>query len=264
MAIFDGKFIKGTAGAVVYKKYRSLQVVQGKSKKKKIKRTVATKKAAVGFGIASNLACTFRDDLSAIISGFYDGTMIYRLNTEVLYSLRRGMNMETGNYRFTEQSFDRLNGFEFNIGSLVKHHFFAQPEIHIDGNQLAVRMPEMNIPRDLKFPKEARGCRLNISLTTYDLTYGHSAKASIKTIEFLYNQVRPVVIAPKQINFEIQAGCLCMVAISLQYIEKTFSGDFLLNNKLFNPSAIIKAIFADGDVDLEHTKKWQKIKFGIV
>lgn len=190
--------------------------------------------------------------------------MVYRLNTEVLYRLHQAMNKETGSYHFTAQSFDRLNGFEFNIGSLVKRYFFARPDISIAGTQLRVIVPEMNIPRDLKFPKEARGCKLNICLTMYDLTYGHRFKASIKTIEILYDQAHSVVTAPEQLDFEIEPGCLCIVSISLQYIEKTFSGDVIMNNKTFNPSAIVKALVAAGDVDLERTKNWQEIKFKIV
>lgn len=63
---------------------------------------------------------------------------------------------------------------------------------------------------------------------------------------------------PTELDFEIQPGCLCVAAISIEYYKNTFAGKLLLNSKTMNPTMILAAFMADGDIDAAVTKKWSK------
>jgi hypothetical protein len=82
MGSIKGKFIKGQAGSLIFREYRGTQIVQGKPKIIKSHRTEGTKKSATTFGKASKLAAG-----GYICGKFYDGTMIYRFNAEILRCL---------------------------------------------------------------------------------------------------------------------------------------------------------------------------------
>ncbi|WP_235884554.1 DUF1398 domain-containing protein [Pedobacter hiemivivus] len=259
MAKFDGKFLTGVIGPAVFKKYRNMQLVTGKSRLTKEKQTENTHKAATQFGIASTLAEQFRRDATEIITDFYDGTMVYRFRTDVQKALKQAFDAQSETYRFTTNSFDRLNGFEFNADSPVMDNFFAQPEQTINGNILTIKLPEMLVSKDMKFPAKATSCLLNITVGMFDLTYGNRTMCPIQSIE-IPNGSKDSVMPAQELNFEIEPGCLCISMFSFQFIQKTFSGNLIINSKSFNPVAVFRAVIADGTVDQEQTEKWDDIE----
>ncbi|WP_235884560.1 DUF1398 domain-containing protein [Pedobacter hiemivivus] len=259
MAKFDGKFLTGVIGPAVFKKYRNMQLVTGKSRLTKEKQTENTHKAATQFGIASTLAEQFRRDATEIITDFYDGTMVYRFRTDVQKALKQAFDAQSEAYRFTTNSFDRLNGFEFNADSPVMDNFFAQPEQTINGNILTIKLPEMHVSKDMKFPAKATSCLLNIAVGMFDLTYGNRTMCPIQSIE-IPNGSKDSVMPAQELNFEIEPGCLCISMFSFQFIQKTFSGNLIINSKSFNPVAVFRAVIADGTVDQEQTKDWDDIE----
>jgi uncharacterized protein YbcV (DUF1398 family) len=256
MAKFDGKFLTGVIGPAVYKKYRGMQVVTAKSRLTKAGQTENTKKAATQFGISSKLAEQFRRNVIGVITDFYDGTMVYRFTTAVQKALRHAFDAQSETYNFTTNSFDRLNGFEFNAESPVMDNFFVQPEQRINGNILTISLPEMHVSEDMKFPGKASSCLLNIAVGMYDLTHGHKRICPIQSIE-IQNNTKNNVIPAQELTFEIEPGCLCISVFSFQFIQKTFSGNQIINSINFNPVAVFKAEMADGVVDKEKTKQWQ-------
>jgi len=255
MAKFDGKFLTGIVGPAVYKKYRNMQVVTAKSRLTKKQQTKNTHKAATQFGIASTLAEQFRRDAYEVITDFYDGTMVYRFRTDVQKALRQAFDAQSEAYHFTANSFDRLNGFEFNADSPVMDNFFVQPEQTIEGNILTIKLPEIHVSKDMKFPVKASSCLLNIAVSMFDLTYGNRTMCPIQSIE-IPNGSGDNVIPAQELSFEIEPGCLCISMFSFQFIQKTFAGNLLINSKSFNPVAVFRAVIADGTVDQEKTKKW--------
>ena len=255
MAKFDGKFLTGVIGNAVYKKYRNMQLVTAKSRLTKDKQTKNTHKAATQFGISSKLAEQFRSVTREIITDFYDGTMVYRFRTAVQKALRQALDAQSETYHFTTNSFDRLNGFEFNADSPVMDNFFVQPEQRINGNILTIKIPEMLVSKGMKFPEKATSCLLNIAVGMYDLTYGNRTMCPVQSIE-IPNGSKNNVIPAQELNFEIAPGCLCISMFSFQFIQKTFSGNLLINSKNFNPVAVFRAVIADGIVDQEQTKEW--------
>lgn len=258
MGKFDGKYIRGAVGKVVYKKMGDQQVVQSKSGKP-IHQTAETKKAATVFGRASNLAAYLRVALNRSI-GFYDGSMIARLTGEVNQIANLSVIPENQKFNFTSAAFSRLNGFEFNAKSPVRNQLFAQPQVSIVNNVLEIDLPEMQIPRDLRFHENGSYCVLGFQVAMFDLQQGSYNVQEIQVMEVKYNY-QPETVPARKFSFQSQPGCLCIVNLAIQYYEKTFAGNSVVNNSTFNPSAVLKAFITDGVADPSVTKKWKPMDF---
>jgi hypothetical protein len=259
MGTIKGKFIKGKAGSLVYREYRGKQIVQGIPDVIKTHRTEGTKKAAKIFGKASKLAGGIRWGLAYACANFYDGTMIYRFNTEILRCLNAIKDPETQQFNFSSDSFSTLAGFEFNTESMVKNNFFVQPSVAIEGTRLQVTIPEMQIPSALKWPIDRpECCKMIITNTMIDLKHGCTRNLKDPQVMEIPYSYTPSVVGAQTFDFEIVPGCLCVTAISLQYIEKTFVGQNIVNSKIFNPAAILHAYIDDGIIDpaLTKAKAW--------
>jgi len=258
MARIIGKIIRGTVGPVVHKGYRGIQVMAALPKFTPSSQTKETKKAAAIFGRASKLAMEIRDNLDVLIQDMYDGPMIARFNTVVLHALRRSLNVATNTFHFDSDSFERLNGFEFNEVSPVRNQLFVQPTQTIQDQILTVSFPEIRADKDLKFPETGSICLLNVAVVMYDLTHGRQLDLPIQSTEILSSGG---VNAPLQLEFEIAPGCLCITAFSLLYVKKTFAGTMIMNSKAFNPVAIFRAVMTEGETNPADTKKWLDLAF---
>jgi len=247
MATIKNNFIKGTAGGNVYKRYRNKQVITALPHFFPEKMTQPTKNAAATFGKSSSLAANIRGSLKAIINPNYDGTAIYRFNKEVLSCLNRAKNAADQTYHFTPDSFETLAGFEFNIDSPMRYQFLAKPVMNISETLLQVNFPEMTIPAELRFPKEIQDCKILINTVMVDLKNGEiKACDPPQSLDVSYSFPSSVIPA-HTFNFDIVPGMLCVVGFSLQYFEETFAGNFYVNSKSFNPSAILYARIAPGE-----------------
>ncbi|WP_449435683.1 hypothetical protein [Pedobacter steynii] len=258
MGRLDGKYIRGLVGDAVFKKVGKKQVVQGKSKKK-IKQSPATKKAASIFGKASNLASDIRVTLAQTI-GDHDGSMVSRFTGENALILNSAFIPETKTFNFSVASFDKLNGFEFNIDSPVRKLLFAQPAVITTDEAIKIALPEMNIPKDLKFPTEGNNCIFAFQLALFDLENYRCLNQETQSIEIKY-EYKPLTVAAKEFSFTAQPGCLCIINVTLRYFTKTFAGNLGINSKSFNPAAILKAFMTPGTVNPEATKKWREMAF---
>jgi hypothetical protein len=123
----------------VNKKYRNTQVITQSPKYNPNKRTEPSKKAAVKFGVASNLACSIRDNFFNVIVQLYDGPMINRLLKEIRIILEQSLDQQTDTFNFDSESFNRLNGFEFNEDSPVRDNLFVQPVTTLAGQNLQIQ-----------------------------------------------------------------------------------------------------------------------------
>jgi len=256
MATSDGKFLHGGLGKYIYRKYRGRQVIQERPNGEHFRLTEASKKSGSLFGIASNLAAAFRDNLWDTISGFQDGTMVSRFNKEVLYAVRQAHDPQTMTYKFTNDGLERLRGFEFNMDSPLRNYFFIQPQINIQDQLLKVTIPEFSMPQAIKLPKETNDFKVCISLAMYDLVHGKSKRETVKSVD-VKNAFIQQKIESHQFDFELEPGCVCIVSVYLKYEQSTFSGSRSLNSKSCNPSAILKAFVADGEV--ADNLKWNEI-----
>jgi len=252
MARIIGKYLKGVLGDSVLKTYGKMQIVQAKPVKGNSRRTEGTEKAASLFGVASNIAREFRTGVSKLVTPFYDGTMIFRLNTEVAHSLRYANNPETGSFNLVADSFSRLEGFDFNAKSPLVNTLVSLPQVEIGEHSLTVSLPALEIPKNLKFPKDTKFCRVLIGRTLTDLT---NKKRKIDFVSFEILNKKGITV-PQSWEFETEPGCVCIVVISLQFIQSSLAGETVVNNKTFNPAAILKAVVLNGQVDKTQTKSW--------
>ncbi|SMC73750.1 hypothetical protein [Pedobacter nyackensis] len=257
MATFDGKFIRGAAGDLIFKKNGKKQVVQGKSKKAKIDMTQATFDAAFVFGRASTLASYIRGNIEKIVR-YYDGGMISRFTGECNQILQKATTGKDNEFDFSQDYFSRLNGFEFNDVSLVKSCLFAQPVVSLTEQTATIDFPEMQIPKDIKFPSSATYCVVAFSVTLFDLKNDQYKSQEVQSFEIELKN-HPFTFPAQQLNFEGAPGALCVIALGLYYFEKTFAGKAMINNKDLSPSAILKAAFCPGEIDIQN--KWREMIF---
>lgn len=258
MAITDGKFLRGVAGNHVLRKYRGKQVFGMKPYTPKSSLTQATLKAAKTFGIASTLAKHIRQPLNTIVNDLYDGTMTYRLNTDTLYCLNGVKNPETQAFAFQSDSFERLNGFDFNADSPFKNNLLIQPEIIRTDTKIQVILPELDIPQDIRFPKGDKGnslCRFIVTVLQIDLSNGKYKSLPVQSVEIPYT-ANHTVFAGHTFEFDAEPGCLCITAASLQFVKTTTIGERSLNTKMFSPAAILDAYLFDGQANSENDHIW--------
>jgi hypothetical protein len=240
MAIRKGNFFTGAVGPIIYRTYRGQQIMSGKARTN-YKIADGTMKNANTFGKASTFACQIRDSLKIIITANYDGTMPGRLIQEVVYSLKNGCDRDTGEFYFDPSSFDALAGFQFNSVSPFNRSLLVEPYITVTDNQLTLHLPEINVPKQLKFPADANSCTINFMLMELNLLEGTKRMALVgtTTIENKINSFN----AAQEWTAPLQEGWFSVLAISLNYVQHTYAGNVVLNNKKLCPAMIIKAGF---------------------
>ncbi|MEJ2881845.1 hypothetical protein [Pedobacter sp. GR22-6] len=261
MAKFDGKYLRGMAGPVTNREYRGMQLVQSNPVFGPSSQTEGTKTASGIFGQASTLACSIRDNLEPFINGFYPGPMITDLNTEVLYCLRNCINESGTAYAPSHNSFNKLDGFEFNANSLVINHLLTDPDLSLQGNILSVNLPDIYKTDAIQFPKTAKGCYVHVGFGFHDLQHKKMTLSPVQSIKISKAELSGVDLSA-HFDFEVQPGCLCIAVISLEFYKTTLSGELSLNSKTMNPVMILAAFMAEGNTNPDITKKWsQDMKF---
>lgn len=242
MAKFDGKQIIGLIGNLVFKKGRGKTTII-QTKAEKVNQTSANKVAGATFGKASKLAKTIRTDLTILVDDHYDGTMVNRFNTLNRELLAQCYSKDTQHFTFKQDSFDRLQGFEFNSKSPLARSLWVKPEVSLEGNQLQLSLPEINIPDQLKFPSNANTCEIRIAVAMLVLDQALNHHEQYQSIEVTKDQG---MIPAQRLIFEVPDGCLCVVAMNLHFTRKYEHMQTVLNDKLFNPTAICGAIITPG------------------
>lgn len=259
MARIEGKFIRGLAGAVIFKEHRGQQVAQGKSKKRFIAMTPASYDAAYVFGKASTLAQYIRQGIGNLIS-FYDGGMPSRFTGECNQILQKAATAKGASFQFAPDAFSRLNGFEFNTASPVRNLLFIQPVVEATEQKIYIDVPEINLPSDLRYASKVYNCILGFRVALFDLEHHKFTKQEVQTLEMKYEN-KVDIIPSKKFEFDSAPGCLYVVALGLYFYEKTFAGNVVLNSKSFSPAAVLKAGFTPAEPNAEETKAWHDITY---
>lgn len=255
MATIKGKFLKGIAGEMVYRSYRGKQVVQSRPEIRENKRTAGTVKAARLFGQASSLGAGIRMGLGSIHKKWYDGTMSYRLNAELLRCLYSAKDADTEQLNFTSDCFRNLAGFEFNAKSPLKKYFLKPLTIRVEENRMFVDVPELQIPGDIRLPEERVNCRLLIATTLIDLVNGYYSVAEPQFM-VIPGYLKNNRSASHTFAFDLRPGYLYITAISLEFIKDTFTGEDIINQKSFHPAAILHTHLTDGTPSPDSESGW--------
>lgn len=244
MAKFNGKFLSGVIGGLVFKKVGNKQIVTTKRAAGSTKFTLGSIKAANTFGMASKLGSHIFNEFSDEIIGFHDGTMFQRLTRELNLVLNLCRDFKTMEYSYDAGSFDRLNGLDFNIESPVRDSFKRYPEINLTGQSLQVSLPEFAVKKFLSFPAHSSVCEFTVAITLFRLKDG----MKMQTTESQSVVVERSTLISKKHNFEfiIPDGCLCVVGLFLKFFVSGTSFPMLINTKKFSPGGICKAFSTPG------------------
>jgi hypothetical protein len=257
MARIEGKFIRGLVGNLVFKKYRTKQVIQGAPIYTAESQTAATKKAASIFGVTSRLACYIRDALYSMHIDMVDGPMVNRLNAEMVAVMNQVVNEDKKTFTFHQDSFSRLRGFEFNMTKPLRNILFVEPKQTVEENKLTISFPQIMIPRDFRFPDDVWKCMLYVGVGQLDLENGFYLSPSPQGMKIEFGTETP---AAKDFTFDLEPGCLYIPTIFLQFYQNTFAGMRTLNSKKLNPVGILSATIADGIADPNKKGKWRPMK----
>ncbi|MHA4894549.1 hypothetical protein ACXZ1K_07335 [Pedobacter sp. PWIIR3] len=242
MAKFSGNFWRGVAGDVTFREHRGQQIVTGASRLTKDQMTEGSLKAADTFGAASGLNNYIRPTFN--FKG--DGNVSGRLDGMMNICLDRSKNKKLDIFEFDKDSFNYMAGFEFNENTPLKKHFYAQPKVVFSGLNLQIQIPTINTKKEIKFHPDAHHAKPAVSLGMFDIINGQYTYAEVQNIEILAGQSKPTFPA-RYLDFILSPGCLCIVALSLVYIENTFLGPSFLNSTAFSPAAILHATLSEGN-----------------
>lgn len=254
MAKFDGKFLEGAAGSLVFKKRNGKQIVQARPRQ--FKQTSATKKSATEFGKSSGLSKNIRWKLAPLYYQGSDGAMVNRLTKEINFILRQCYDPSTNTYTFESESFSRLNGFNFNIKSPFQNSVLIHPQVTIENDVLRASFSELQIPAQLKIPAGSALCVIEAWGIAVALQDGYITVLGTQQLE-VPNKKGPV----PDINwdFALPEGCLGMIAFAIKYYEKSGSYMLLMNDRDFYPAAISGAIYNPGTFDVPNLENWENM-----
>ena len=261
MAVSDGKFLRGKVAHFTYRVVNGQQVVSGRSPKKKFAKTVPSKKSSTVFGQASGLASYFRHGTIWLYEKSNDGGMVNRMTRKTVYAIRSALDSDKKSFSFKQNSFKRLEGLNFNIKSPFENYLLTQPLVdYTMDNKVHICLPAMNIGEEMIFPLDSKKCKVFITVAQFDLEYGHYNHTEF-TDFVIENNSSSRVSEAKFATFTTEPGCLCIIGMSLQYHRKVYMLETIMNNKQFNPAAIISAHITSGIVNKFAMKKWTKMPF---
>ncbi|KLT67547.1 hypothetical protein [Pedobacter sp. BMA] len=235
MAIFYGKNIKGSLAGMVFSQVGDITVVR--SKPEEVKQTAATKRAAAIFGkYISPFARVVRTALTPIHNRWYDLKMANRMNSQIstiLYQHRQA----DGTFLFSNQSFDRLNGFNFNAGSLLEDSLLKFPAITWGDQKFSIMVPQYLI-KDIRYPLGFSHSQLNIRVDYFNLEKGTHSFSDLSSYDFIRYVDGPT---GENFEFDFPARCLVIISASVLFVGNHSSSSVIFNSKAFHPAGIIGA-----------------------
>lgn len=239
----DG-FLRGVLGAYVFRVVNNEQRVSLKPLPGTVKQTEGTKRASGTFGMASSLNAKIRKIVSTQISHLKDWSFTNRLNSSLMKILNACSDPSTKLYNFEQDSFNKLQDLEYNVNVKVESLMMVRPEISIANGQLTVDIPDLSIPRQLKFPGDTFQCKLSFYVSLFRLKAGFIAKIPDKQQVII---TREKEFLPRQeLFFEVPDGCLCVVSLFMEYSVPGNIDWEPITSKMFNPGCIFAALITPG------------------
>jgi hypothetical protein len=242
MAILSSTgFLTKSSGNVVYRKYRGLNIMQ--KRPKKFKQTQATVECSTDFGVASASGLALRTAFSALHHNTgHDGGMVNRMTSVAYQALRRSQKALAGQRDLHDAPLEGFVGFQFNVNSPLNKALLIKPVVSRgEQGEVIVELPQINAKQDIVTPFDrVSRHRIRLLLIAFNLR-GEFCEF---TGEAIFEVPNGGSVAAQRFVFdnEVPKGCMLMLGMtmtSLRTIEG--EGDYLLNNKEFNPAAIIAA-----------------------
>ena len=257
MALYDGKNIKGSIGNVSFRKIdKNTTTVQSNPGKGTMKQTEGTKKSASLFGnLVSPFAKHIRFHFKNLVNDFADRKMVNRMNSSVSIIMNQHLEPD-GKIIFNADSFNRLNGFEFNLNSLLIDSLLLMPKVIYENGSLHLTFPSFKIAKNLKFPENTNKVIIQIQPVFFKLSKG---LAFIAPTEYIHLEKTQALAEEITFNYDFPAGSVCLVGLSLLFS----SNQIAVNDKEFNPAGICAAVYREGIADDLVAEGWYNIGFSI-
>ncbi|WP_374165784.1 hypothetical protein [Arcticibacter sp. MXS-1] len=255
MAIIDKNGgIHGSAGSVVYRTYRGMNVVQSKPKKKK--QTPASIRSACEFGLASSAARVIREAFYPLHRSRHDGGMGNRLTSAVCTSIRASAK-ERGERDLHDGNLSFLEGFSFNAASPLFPSLQVKPQVSLtEEGQVKVELPEINLDRELldRF-YEAKRFRIRFLLIAFNFREEFYELVDMK--EAVMDRGEQIPAQELLFDNDRPKGSLLLLSASIDYLsynrlDKSYEP---LNTKEFSPCDIIAAFPAVDEAEPGYRKQ---------
>ena len=267
MAKVDSKgMVRGTAGSVIYRRYREMNIIQGKPRK--FKQTSASIRSSTEFGLSSTTAAVIRRAFQPAYI-HHDGEAVSRSTQLVYRGIRGSLTGSVGQRDLHDADLSAIIGMDFNIKSRLTEVLQVSQRVERDEEgRISVFMGALNAKTDLRVPssinKAVNKYRIRFSLIGFNFRQEYYEYLEVKDLELRkYGQLEA-----QEIRFETrpEADQLLLLSVSLLAYSETRmeEGYVLLNNKEFSPCALIAAFPADeqdeypaGSVNLELSEEQQ-------
>jgi hypothetical protein len=248
MAKVDNKgMVRGTAGSVVYRGYRGMNIIQGKPRK--FKQTSRSIRASTEFGLSSTTAAVIRNAFQPAYI-HRDGEAVSRSTQLVYRGIRGSLSGSVGQRDLHDADLNSLIGMDFNTNSRLSEVLQVGQRVERDEQgRISVFMGSVNAKTDLRVPlsisKAVSKYRIRFSLIGFNFRQEYFEYLEVKDVEVSkYGQLEA-----QEIRFETQpeADQLLMLSVSLLAYRETRmeEGYVLLNSKEFSPCTIIAAYAAE-------------------
>ncbi|MGV3704127.1 MAG: hypothetical protein ACO1NU_02010 [Arcticibacter sp.] len=246
MAKVDNRgMVRGTAGSVVYRRYREMNIIQGKPRK--FKQTSESIRASTEFGLSSSTAAVIRRAFQPAYV-HHDGQAVSRSTQLVYRGIRGSLTRQVGERDLHDADLKSIIGMEFNNNSPVSAVLQVNHRIERDEQgRIRVLMGALNERTDLRVPlsidKVVSKYCIRFSLIGFNFRKEYYEYLEVKDLELnKYGELEA-----QEIWFETQPAPeqLLMLSVSVLAYRKTRmdEGYVLLNSKEFSPSALI-AVYA--------------------
>lgn len=257
MATKKGLLVSGKIGPHIYKAVNGIQIITSAMPAGTMKKTEAMHKHNATFGMATSLAAQVRKSLIVPLNCFEDSEMTNRLNSHMIKILGICRDVDTREFKFEQDSFQRLAGFEFNKNSNVTRLFQAIPTTVLTDNILTVNFKGFKIPNQLKFPLKSYQCKITVYLSLFRLAHGlRTITAESQTIEITKDKT---AVHPFEFKFQVPNGCFYIVSLFLHYATAGPEGWRSDNSKKLNPGYICAAQISEGEDGGDDARTWIKM-----
>jgi len=261
MAKVDNKgMVRGTAGPVVYRGYRDMNIIQGKPRK--FKQTSESIRASTEFGLSSTTAAVIRQAFQPAYI-HRDGKAASRSTQLVYRGIRGSVSGSLGRRDLHDADLNSIIGMDFNIRSRISEVLQVSQRVERDAQgRISVLMGALNAKTDIRVPlsisKAVSKYKIRFSLIGFNFRKEYYEYLEVKDVELRKHGQ----LEAQEVRFETQpeADQLLMLSVSLLAYSETRmeEGYVLLNSKEFSPCAIIAAYaaeepgeFPEGPVNME-------------
>ena len=228
---------RGTKGNIIY--YELNGGFYKRSKPVAVKHTNATKACAGSFGMAVRMSKNLRIALAVMLPDAKDRSLMYRLNSGIYKWL---LSVPQKN-KISFQPVYEMDRFFFNESATLEERLRLSLDVQWtqQGNAV-INIPALNPVKDIVAPAHTVSVTMQLAAASCRLADGAIADEWNDAIEISYE---PHTIPSQELvlPFDLEPGCLAVVAVSLKYKVKHRGKIGFSNAPAWMPGGVISAVY---------------------